>query len=201
VSIAFELPPAYSKAGGRGTTTHRGAISIAGFETSNGASRGWFPPDDFVNEDDVVSLFSQPRAIKESTAREQHGAAVVGGCPPTYTHFDEQARVFSLCNGSVMNTFSDDGIERPRYQLRHEYSGSGRLWKLQIRGLLPSENRRLSMSNASANFDVKTTLYGVQKLAALYALRNRLDVQLRGSRAGTLQGQGHIEACEKTRDG
>jgi hypothetical protein len=128
--------------------------------------------------------------------------AVVADLPPTYTPFDERPKIFSFCDSFVNIVSADGRTSKPRFQLQQQRSQSGRLWRLRLRRLLPSESRRLSMSSASeldVDFDADTMLYEVENLAALYAFRNRLDVQIKGRKAGTLPG--HIELSSTGRDG
>jgi hypothetical protein len=118
--------------------------------------------------------------------------------PPVYTPFDELARAFSIA-GSVINTISAGKIERPHYQLKKQSSKSGKLWRLQIRRLLPSESRRLSISTTSSvDFDVDTMLYEAENIGALYAFRKQ-QIHIRGRKAGTLQG--HIELNPQGKEG
>lgn len=187
---ASELPPAYSDST---TSGQQSAVSLVRLASTGRSSR--FLPDDVVDDEDVVL-----RPLNDAGPIGRNDPAVKE-LPPTYTPFDEWAKVFSMC-GSVINTVSAERLEKPRYQLKQQLSKSGRLWHLQIRRLLPSESRRLSMSSASVSsvdFDVDTMLYDAENLAALYALRNRMEVQIKGRKAGTLQG--HIELCDKGRDG
>jgi hypothetical protein len=55
------------------------------------------------------------------------------------------------------------------------------------------------VSELNVDFDTDTVLYEVENLAALYSIRNRLDIQIKGRKAGTLQG--YIELCSKGREG
>jgi len=183
---AFGLPPAYSLAN---TSSPSQAVRFVDWSQNSQTRQEEFEGASQPNGslDLRRPEFSRDRSVTLST-----------GLPPSYTPFDERARVFSLCN-NIVNIVSADRAEKPRYQLRQQRAKSGRLWRLQIRRLLPSESRRLSMSGGSVDFDLDTILYDAENLAALYALRNRMEVQIKGRKAGTLQG--HIEVRDRGRDG
>lgn len=190
LEIEAELPPAYSIA----SSSSPGPASPSSVRFADLAVPVRSVPEDVTVDDDILDL--------RRPTYSEHGVGpaepVRSELPPSYTHFDEYAKVFSMCNG-IINIVNADRAEKPRYQLKQQLAKSGRLWRLQIRRLLPSESRRLSMSSRDVDFDADTMLYDAENLAALYALRNRMEVQIKGRKAGTLQG--HIEVRDKGRDG
>jgi hypothetical protein len=109
--------------------------------------------------------------------------------PPAYTAFDETINSFIL-EAPLIHTV-DNNSSRPRYQLSQEFSRSGKLYRLRIRRLLPTESRRLSVPATSkarsVEFDDDTTLYAITNLRGLSIFKSQ-NIEIRGRRANTLPG-------------
>ncbi|KAF2435488.1 hypothetical protein EJ08DRAFT_339828 [Tothia fuscella] len=139
---------------------------------------------------------SQPRFLPEAQTNEAE--SVGSSTLPLYTAFDETIKSFTLQTPFIY-TLPKESSPRPRYQLSQEHSKSGKLWRLRIRRLLPTESRRLSIPTPGrtprVDFDDDTTLYLIENLGALSVFKGQ-NIEIRGRRAKTLPGHITIRSYE-----
>ena len=119
--------------------------------------------------------------------------------PPAYTAFDDSITSFSL-SAPLIHTISADQTLRPRYQLSQQLTKSGKLWRLLVRRLLPSESRRLAIPGRNVRFDKDALLYLIENIGGLgqfgLSSMDKCRVQIRGRKAGTLRG--YIEMSQQS---